>query len=45
MLRWRDALFDPLPSYPDDRQTVNVMVTIDACNMVSRFLFASKMGH
>jgi alkylhydroperoxidase family enzyme len=32
-------------SHLDERQTVDVMVTIGAYNMVSRFLVALEMGH
>ncbi len=39
------ALYDRVRSHLDERQTVDVMVTIGAYNMVSRFLVALEMGH
>lgn len=39
------ALYDQVRSHLDERQTVDVMVTIGAYNMVSRFLVALEMGH
>jgi len=39
------TLYDKVRSHLDERQTVDVMVTIGAYNMVSRFLVALEMGH
>lgn len=39
------SLYDKVRSQLDERQIVDVMVTIGAYNMVSRFLVALEMGH
>ena len=40
-----DALFEPLRGYFDDRGLVELVATVAAYNMVSRFLEALRIGH
>ena len=40
-----DALFEPLREYFDDRALVELVATVAAYNMVSRFLEALRIGH
>ena len=40
-----DALFEPLRKHFDDRALVELVATIPAYNMVSRFLEALRIGH
>jgi AhpD family alkylhydroperoxidase len=39
------SLYEQVRSHLDERQTVDLMVTIGAYNMVSRFLVALELGH
>jgi 4-carboxymuconolactone decarboxylase len=39
------SLYEKVGAHLDDRQIVDVMVTIGAYNMVSRFLVALEIGH
>jgi AhpD family alkylhydroperoxidase len=40
-----DPLFEPLRAYFDDRALVELVATVAAYNMVSRFLEALRIGH
>jgi AhpD family alkylhydroperoxidase len=40
-----DAAFDPLRDHFDDRTLVELVATVAAYNMVSRFLVALRVGH
>ena len=40
-----DGLFEPLRKYFDDRALVELVATVAAYNMVSRFLEALRIGH
>jgi 4-carboxymuconolactone decarboxylase len=40
-----DPLFEPLRAYFDDRALVDLVATVAAYNMVSRFLEALRIGH
>jgi alkylhydroperoxidase family enzyme len=40
-----DALFDPLRQLFDERALVELVATVAAYNMVSRFLEALRIGH
>ena len=40
-----DALFEPLRKHFDDRALVELVATVAAYNMVSRFLEALRIGH
>jgi 4-carboxymuconolactone decarboxylase len=40
-----DPLFEPLRAYFDDRALVELVATVAAYNMVSRFLEALQIGH
>ena len=39
------SLYEQVRRHLDERQTVDLMVTIGAYNMVSRFLVALELGH